>query len=204
MATKKELSAIAKKQLAVREQLWPAAGAWLWDRSAHKGFTTIPKTMPLIMKIMDEMTKGAPVSSTYLTLWCSTWDNSYIAIGKSEELAHSSGFGGQRGVHTWMGRMKKLQELGFIGIKAGKSGPMSHAIIWNPHLAIRHHYQQKTPGLLESSYTALLERALEVGAKDMTEPFAPAPAPQPAAAPSDAMPGATAMEGATPSPSQNS
>ncbi|MFZ3181673.1 MAG: hypothetical protein WA156_16030 [Methylocystis silviterrae] len=203
MATKKELSAIAKKQLAVRDQLWPGAEISLWDRNAHKGFTTIPKTMPLIMKIMDEMTKGAPISSTYLTLWCSTWDNSYVALGKSEEMAYSSGFSGQRGVHTWTARMKKLQELGFIDIKAGKSGPMSHAIVWNPHLAIRHHYEMKTPGLLEASYTALLERALEVGAKDMTEPFAPAPAPPPAPAPSAAVPGAAAMEGATPSSSQN-
>jgi hypothetical protein len=171
MAAKKELSAIAKKQLAVREQLWPAASAWLWDRNAFKGFTTIPKTMPLIMKIMDEMTKGAPVSSTYLTLWCATWDNSYVTLGKSEEMAHSSGFGGQRGVHTWTTRMKKLQDLHFIDIKAGKSGPMSHAIIWNPHWIIRHHYESKTPGLLESSYTAMLERALEVGAIDLTMPY---------------------------------
>lgn len=200
MATKKELSAIAKKQLALRDQLWPGRGACLWDRSAHKGFTTIPKTMPLILKIMDEMTKGAPISSTYLTLWCSTWDNSYVALGKSEEMAHSSGFGGQRGVHTWMARMKKLQELKFIDIKAGKSGPMSHAIIWNPHLAIRHHYQQKTPGLLESSYTALLERALEVGAKDMTEPFV-SPS-QPAAASSETALAATALEASAVAPVQ--
>lgn len=88
-----------------------------------------------------------------------------------------------------VGKRKKLQELKFIDIKAGKSGPMSHAIIWNPHLIIYHHHEQKTPGLLESSYTALLERALEVGAKDMTEP-APVPAAQPMAAPSDAAPGA--------------
>ncbi len=118
MASKKELSAIAKKQLAVREQLWPGAEPNLWHRNTHKGFTTIPKTMPLIIKIMDEMTKGTPVSSTYLTLWCSTWDNSYVSLGRPEEMAHSSGFGGQRGVHTWMARMKKLQELDFIDIKA--------------------------------------------------------------------------------------
>lgn len=188
MATKKELSAIAQKQLTLRNQLWPGGGSRLWDRSAHKGFTTIPKTMPLIMKIMDEITKGTPVSSTYLTLWCSTWDNSYVALGKSEEMAHSSGFGGQRGVQTWMARVKKLQELNFIDLMAGKSGPMSHAIIWNPHLIIRQHYEQKTPGLLESSYTALLERALEVGAKDMTEPLVHLS--QPIAGPSVAAPAA--------------
>ena len=58
------------------------AGAtpFLRDRKAHKGFTTIPKTMPLILRIMDEMTKGAPVSSTYMTLWCSTWDNGFVQV----------------------------------------------------------------------------------------------------------------------------
>jgi hypothetical protein len=65
--------------------------------------------------------------------------------------------------------MKLLRDLNFIDIKAGRAGPMSHAIIWNPHFVIRWHHQQKTSGLLEASYTALLEWALDVGAKDMTE-----------------------------------
>jgi len=169
MATGRELSAIAKKQQMLRDQLWPDAAASIWHRSSHKGFTTIPKTMPLILKIMDEMTKGAPVSSTYLTAWCSTWDNSFVSLSKPAELAHASGFGGQRGEHTWGGRMKRLDELHFISIKAGKAGPMSHALIWNPHFIIRWHHQQKTNGLMEASYTALVEWALEIGAKDMTQ-----------------------------------
>lgn len=169
MATVRELSAIAKKQLALRDQLWPGAVAHTWHRSAHKGYTTIPKTMPMILKIMDEMTKGTPVSSTYLTLWCSTWDNSFVTLSKAGEMANASGFGGQRGEHTWASRMKLLQALHFIDIKAGKAGPMSHALIWNPHTIIRLHHERKTPGLSEASYTALIEWALEIGAKDVTE-----------------------------------
>jgi len=46
---------------------------------------------------------------------------------------------------------------------------MSHAIIWNPHVVIKWHHQQKTPGLLEASYTALIEWALDIGAKDMID-----------------------------------
>lgn len=169
MATARELSAIAKKQLALRDQLWPGAPTHIWHRSAHKGFTTIPKTMPLILKIMDEMTKGTPVSSTYLTLWCSTWDNSFVSLSKPIDMAHAAGFGGQRGVHTWTTRMKLLQQLSFIDIKAGKGGPMSYAIIWNPHMVIRRHYKKRTPGLSEASYTSIVEWAMDVGAKDMTE-----------------------------------
>ena len=165
----RETSAIAKRQIAIRNMHWPDAQQHLWDRKAHKGFTTIPKTMPLILKIMDEMTKGTPVSSTYVTLWCHTWDNSFLHLKSHHELANVSGFGGQRGEYTWRGRVKKLCELRFIGIAAGKSGSMSNAIIWNPHLVIRWHYQKKTPGLIASSYNALIELALEVGAKDMLE-----------------------------------
>ena len=149
MATIRESGAIAKKQLALRNLHWPEAAPSLWHRTANKGFATIPKTMPMILKIMDEMTKGAPVSSTYLTLWCSTWDNSFVVLNKHGDMANAAGFGGQRGEHTWATRMKKLKELHFIDIKPGKSGPMSNAIIWNPHLVLRWHHGQKTPGLTE-------------------------------------------------------
>jgi hypothetical protein len=173
MVSVREGGVIAKKQLALREQLWPGIAPHLWHRLANKGFATIPKTMPLIMRIMDEMTKGAPVSSTYLTLWCSTWDNGFVQHIRPDEMAYASGFGGQRGEHTWIGRMKKLQELNFIDLKAGKAGPMTYALIYNPHLALQWHHSQKTPGLTEASYSALIERALDVGALDMF----PAPVP---------------------------
>jgi hypothetical protein len=174
MVTRREVSAIGKKQLAMRDLHWPGMTTWLWHRTANKGFATIPKTMPLIIKIMDEMTKGAPVSSTYLTLWCHTWDNSYVVLNKPGDMAYAAGFGGQRGEHTWATRLKKLQELEFIDIKSGKSGPMSNAIIWNPHFVLRWHQHIKTPGLTEASYNALLETALEIGANDMLMPWEPA------------------------------
>lgn len=175
MASIREGGAIAKKQLVLRDHLWPTANQQIWDRKANKGFTTIPKTMPLIIKIMDEMTKGAPVSSTYMTLWCATWDNGFVNVIRPQEMAFSAGFGGQRGEHTWAGRMKALQQLHFIEIKAGKSGPMTHALINNPHAVIRWHYENKTAGLVESSYTALIERALEIGANDLFPPPPPTP-----------------------------
>lgn len=167
MTSVREASAIAKKQLALRNTLWPDAEPKLWHRLANKGFATIPKTMPLILKAMDEMTKGAPVSSTFITLWCCTWDNSFVVLSKPADMANAAGFGGQRGEHTWATRMKKLQELGFISIRAGKSGPMSNALIYNPHYVLRRHYELKTPGLTEATFMSLLEWAIDIGANDM-------------------------------------
>ncbi len=173
MSKAREASAIAMKQMQLRDHFWPSAEPWLWNRKTQKGFTTIPKTMPLILKIMDEITKGAPVSATYLTLWCNTWDNNFVTLNKNGDMANASGFGGQRGEHTWATRMKTLHELEFINIKPGKSGPLGHAIIWNPHYIIRWHHHIKTPGLTEASYNALIETALEIGVVDMTLPWAP-------------------------------
>lgn len=159
--------AIIGKQLAQRELLWPGAEPLLWHRKANKGFATIPKTMPIILQIMDDLSKGKPVSSTYLGLWSDTWDNSMVNVSKHQEMAHAAGFTGQRATYTWGARMQILHNLRFIDIKPGKSGSISHVLIWNPHLAIRWHHEQKTLGLVEANFNALLERAVDIGANDM-------------------------------------
>ncbi|TLG76837.1 hypothetical protein [Methylocystis sp. B8] len=182
MSTQRNGNAIVKKQLVQRELLRPGAEPWLWHRKANKGFATIPKTMPLVLQIMDDLSNGKPVSSTYLGLWCSTWDNSMVNIAKPPEMAHAAGFTGQRAAYTWGGRMQILRQLAFIDIKPGTAGPISHILIWNPHWVIRWHHAHKTPGLVEANFNALLERALEIGANDMLEdiviptPTPPAPA----------------------------
>lgn len=186
--------AIVAKQLAQREAMWPGAAPWLWHRQANKGFATIPKTMPLILQIMDGLSNGKPLSSTYLALWCDTWDNSMVNLSKPQEMAHAAGFTGQRAVYTWRTRMLLLKELFFIDIKPGKSGDISHVLIWNPHQIIRMHQQRKTPGLTEGAFNALLERALDIGAKDMMEPLPftpPPPEPTSAGAPSGDVTAAT-------------
>lgn len=169
--TAKPGTAIAKKNLIQRDTLWPGAEPYLWNRKANKGYATIPKTMPLVLQIMDELSKGKPLSSTYLGLWCATWDNSMVNVSKHQEMAHSAGFSGQRAEYTWQGRMALLKDFNFIDIKPGKAGPISHVLIWNPHHIIRWHHWRKTPGLMEGTYNALLDRALELGALDMIDPI---------------------------------
>jgi hypothetical protein len=84
-------------------------------------------------------------------------------------LAFAAGFGGQRGERTWAGRMRILKELGFIDYKPGKGGEFGYAVIFNPHLVIRKHHKAKSPGLIGSDYSGLVEMAIDIGAKDMIE-----------------------------------
>ncbi len=162
---------IARRQLELRERLWPGTPKeWLWDRHTHDGYTTLPKAMPLMMSIMDDLAKGQPVSSTYLELWCRTFDENFVILSKPRELAFHSGFDGQRAERTWRGRLNILAALHFIGLKEGPSGPASYALIYNPYKVIQYHYEQKNPGVRADKYHALMERALEIGEESLSPP----------------------------------
>src|SRR5260221_11585694 len=60
---------ITAEYVALRSKLWPEIKEEdLWPRTNQKGFTIMPRTMPLILQIMDAMAKGKPVSRAYLDL----------------------------------------------------------------------------------------------------------------------------------------
>lgn len=176
---------IAKRQQELRMRLWPEIGPdWIWSRHTHDGFTTLPKGMPLILNIMDDMAKGQPVSSTYLDLWCRTFDEGFVTLSKPREMAFHAGFDGQRAERTWKQRLQILNELGFINLKEGPSGPASYALILNPYKVIKWHYDEKHSGVRKDKYHALLERTIEIGDESLLPPAPPpAPAVEPAAAP---------------------
>jgi hypothetical protein len=176
--TSKPRKKIAQRQLDLRGRLWPSiTDGHLWHRLHHHGFATIPRTMPLMLDIMNDLANGQPVGITYLELWCRAFDESFVTLSKPREMAFHAGFSGQRAERTWRGRMKILEELGFIELQEGPSGPMSYALILNPYLVIRQHYQGKQPGIRTDKYNALVERAVEIGANDfdLPDPWAPPP-----------------------------
>lgn len=162
---------IAKRQLELRAQLWPELKVTdLWTRKESQGFTTIPRTMPLILAIMDALSKNRPVSTTYLDLWCRAFDECIVTLNKPVEMAFYAGFNGQRAQQTWKGRVELLVELGFIKVQPGPSGPLSYAVILNPYRVIKRHQDLKTAGLPLDLYNALLQRATEIGATDLAPP----------------------------------
>jgi hypothetical protein len=179
---KKPRKKIAQRQLELRKALWPEVGPeYLWTRQTHHGFTTLPRCMPLMMGIMDDLAKGQPVSMTYLELWCRTFDENFVVLSKPQNTAFHAGFAGQRAERTWRGRLLILQKLKFIDLKGGPSGPASYALLYNPYKVIEWHHVNKTPGLRQDKWNALIERASEVGDESFAPPE-PVPVPAVAAA----------------------
>lgn len=123
--------------------------------------------MNLIGRIMDQLSgKGHPVFSTYLTLWCRVYDEAFVEIRNDREVAFESGFSGTRGEVTWRGRMRKLQELGFVDIKPGLASEFQYVLILNPVHVIIKNYAAKELSQ-DMAYKALMARLIEVGADDM-------------------------------------
>lgn len=179
MAPIRARRAIAGSELSLRNSLWPEAAERAWDRTAFGGFTTLPKTIPYICRIMDDLSKGFPLSTTYLALWSSTWDNSFVRLNRPGDLAFASGFSGERAERTWIDRMRRLEEIGFVQTKPSGASKMGFAFIPNPHQVIFRLHAAKTDpnapsparglaaGLTEGAFNAFVERALEVGCNDV-------------------------------------
>jgi len=163
-------SKVNERQLELRKRLWPdLSNDDLWLRKRSKGFTTIPRTMPLILTIMDALSPGKPLSSVYLDIWCRAFDECLVVLNKRSEMAFSAGFFGQRAEQTWAGRVKLLADFGFIRIQSGPSGPLSYAVIIDPYKTISRHRIARTEGLTDALHNALCERAAEIGALDLNQ-----------------------------------
>ncbi|TBF85692.1 hypothetical protein [Rhizobium leguminosarum] len=166
MASSKKKRA-ARKTEDLRASLWPELDTdLLWDAGYDDGYTPVPRTMPIIMAIINDLTKGKPSGPAFLELWCRAYNEMYVSLGAAAALATHSGYSGLKAVRMWQERIEKLETLGFILTKNGSAGRFSHAVILNPHKVIRKLYEAGHSGVTKEKYEALAERANEVGSED--------------------------------------
>lgn len=160
--------AVLKRQVKTRERLWPDVRPdELWHHD-KEGWAPLPRLMPLMMSIMDDLAgKGTPVSRVYLELWSRLREEAFLSLGNAQEMAFHAGFEGQRALRTWRDRVARLAELGFLQLKDGPFGDQSYALFPNPyHVVKRHHLDGKVQ---ERKWQALLVRAEEIPALDIDE-----------------------------------
>jgi hypothetical protein len=160
---------ILQRQLDARRKLWPElTDDMLWSMD-KEGWVALPRLMPLMLSIMDDLSgKGFPVSRTYLELWSRMRiEESFLALNRPEEMAFHAGFEGQRALRTWKDRMRRLANLGFIGVKPGPLGDLSYAVIYNPYHVIKRAYLAGQ--VHENKWQALVIRANEVSAFDLDD-----------------------------------
>lgn len=168
------MSKMKAASLKLREQLWPGVeNSQLWlreDKDTIKGFTTIPRTMPLLMNLINDASKqvasgkAVPAGKAYLVLWCRVFDEGFLKIENEATAALEAGYAGERNVSTWREHMRVLKELGFIDFKPGPAGPCQYILLWNPHRVVQ---MLRAKGWVQDlTYVAIYQRAIEVGATE--------------------------------------
>ncbi|MCU1314909.1 MAG: hypothetical protein JWN63_231 [Candidatus Acidoferrum typicum] len=157
---------MSERSAQMRQEFWPHIPEdALWHRKRNDGYSTIPRTLAIVMSIIDSLSKNKPAGQTYFVLWCRAWDESMLTVDNPAVFAAETGFTGERALSTWKERMKTLAQLGFIDAKAGASGDYHYVLILNPHLIIR----MRKEDIQQSLYMRLYERGQEIGATDITD-----------------------------------
>lgn len=162
------LNSVDTKQKTLRDELWPEAAASIWDRIDRanvKGYATIPRWLPLIMILIDELSEKGEGNArlTYLELWSRARDAQVITITDEEDIAFSSNCTNpKRAVRTWKNHIKVLMRLGFILVAADGNREIGHILLLNPlAVAARLHAQEKVSSRWWSTFK---RRAAEIGA----------------------------------------
>ncbi len=165
MATPTQRSVrMTNKRLKLRKQHWPdITNDDLWLRKKTKGFTTIPRGISLIMRIMDSLSLKKPLANTYMALWCYGSDEMTITIQRPRQMALESGFTGQRAENTWRERMKKLEELGFIRSIEGVTGNFHYVLLLNPYQVVKNLNNDERHDVPSVLYHTLIDRVDGIG-----------------------------------------
>lgn len=151
----------AARRLQVRDGIWPDASSFAWDRKKEKGFCTIPRTLTLILTLIDHLQKGKDASRVYFDLWCRAFDDYLIEISDEQALSYSSGYVSARGVRTWRERIIVLEKYGFIRIQ--KTGTKRYGAIFvvDPHKVVKKLHEKDQIPL--NWWAAFTQRAAEIG-----------------------------------------
>jgi len=150
----------AQQQMALHFPGTPAE--FIWHRKTNDGFTTVPRTMPIIMQAIDALSKGSPAGHTLFSLWARSPDTPFLTIENPVTFAAEAGFSGERAVDTWRKRMKVLREHWLIMTKPGPSGEFHYVLLISPNAAVE---QLRTQGKVQDGiYSRFIDRLMEVGA----------------------------------------
>jgi len=156
---------LAVRRLGLRDQLWPGVAETLWHRTTEDGYSTVPRTLPLIMTLIDDLKgKGKDISRVYFDLWCRQVDDCFVEVTDEESFAYSSGYPTQgRNVRSWRERIDMLADLGFIAIQPNGSRKYGYILLWHPHRVVLELRAQGRVG--DPWWGAFSKRVSEVGAE---------------------------------------
>jgi len=155
------VTASTRRRISQRKKLWPEVeDEQIWDRTEFTGFTTIPRTLSLVMRIIDDLDRKK-AARVYFDLWCRSFDDYVIDINDEYEAAFSSGYDGQRAVRTWRERIEVLERFGFVRTHKASHGAYRLILILEPHQVVENLHSKKL--ITDADWLALRSLLISIG-----------------------------------------
>jgi hypothetical protein len=144
----------------LRDQLFPGSANEIYDRNVHNGFSTIPRTIGLILTLLEQLAeKGKNVSRVYSELWFRTTDCKLIDVDDEDGIAYASGLS----VRRWRERVDILEQLGFVRVKPNGGKKYGYIFLPNPNeLAVKF---RKEGRVSDEWWGAFTKRCSKIGYK---------------------------------------
>jgi hypothetical protein len=156
------------KRRRLRADLWPGTTNLHYNRKTEVGFTTIPRTLPLLCALIKAITpKGeGDASRAYLDLWGRAYDEGYVDIVDEAEMALACGYAHtNRLVRTWRERMGQLEELGFISVRPKPTRHFGYVLLLHPHDVVERLRRDREDLIPDSWWQSYEIRRNEIGAR---------------------------------------
>lgn len=153
-----------ERRRELRDGMWPEASKIVWTRHTDDGYSTVPRTLPLIMTLIDLLDGNVDASRVYAELWSRVHDEGFIEMVDDAEHAYASGYVTQRGERTWRERMKVLADLGFVKAKPKGNWQYGYVLLVHPHDVVETLMKTRND-IPEAWRTMYLQRISQIGAR---------------------------------------
>ena len=154
-----------ERRRALRDSLWPGSTSRVWNRKGEDGWSTIPRTLPLIGALIRVLTKDLDASRAYFDLWGRVYDEGFVDVVDEEEFAASCGYPTSgRNVRTWRERIEALAALGLVEVKPKGTRKFGYILLVHPHDAVQRLRRTRKKDIPDWWWSLFSKRLAEIGA----------------------------------------
>ena len=129
-----------RRRQSVCESHWPDYRSVTYYHKNEKGFCTIPRTLPMIASLIQQISTVGDSSKVYIELWSRMFDPAgFVEITDEEQCANACGYmsSTSRAIRSWRERIDELERLGFIRVAGWGTRKRAYILLLHPHQAVQ-------------------------------------------------------------------
>lgn len=161
---KKKMTAYraTNRRRSQRDALWPDAASAVFP-SAVGGWAKMPRTVPMIAALLDELGGKDKPGRLYIALWTYDYGDGFVEVPDPVHIAAEAGYISPRAERTFNERMKQLRELGFIRSSPIGSREFGFVLLLDPHRTVANIRYTKPGVIREDWWSIFAARCASVG-----------------------------------------